>query len=447
MAEVCVFGLGYVGLPTASLLANAGVRVLGVDVNEKLVESIRTGHARQGEVGLATLVKAALQSGYLEVRTAPAPSDIFVICVPTPIRAGDSVDLEAVKAVSRTIAPMLREGTLVILESTCPVGTTRTVVRPILEESGMRAGEDFDLCYCPERVLPGKTVGELLNNDRIVGGYTQPAAERARRLYERFCQGAILLTDDRTAEMVKLIENTYRDVNIAYANVLARIAEEAGVDIWKAIAMANHHPRVEIHKPGPGVGGHCIPIDPWFLAQGYPKHSALLRAAREVNDTQPDRLMDRILATGRISSGKKIAILGVAYKGDIDDARGSPALRFAALAKGAGIRVVLHDPYVEANSLDGFPVTRDLRECLQDADAAVLVTEHRAYRDLSPEDFSGPMSGQLIADARDWLDRASFTRAGFEMIVLGVGGPGGDMYTTHATKSEGIRETRTQPSS
>lgn len=421
MADVCVFGLGYVGLPTASLLANSGLGCLGVDVDPKAVEAIRSGQIHLGEAGLATMVKAAVGSGNLRVSTQAEASDAFVICVPTPVREEGSVDLGAVESAARSILPLLERGNLILLESTSPIGTTRDVVGRILEESGMKAGADFDLCYCPERVLPGRTVGELINNDRIIGGVTIDSARRARGLYERFVQGAILLTDDRTAEMVKLIENTYRDANIALANLFSRVAEDAGVDVWEAITLANRHPRVGILHPGPGVGGHCIPIDPWFLAHGYPEHTAMLRVAREINDSQAARMLERLQATGKLAAGEKMAILGAAYKGDIDDPRGSPALRLAAAGREAGLDVVIHDPFVQETPIEGFPVSADLDACLRDAAAAVLATEHSVYRDLSPEGLSRSMSGRLIGDTRNWIDRVAFRQAGFTVIVTGLG--------------------------
>ena len=421
MAEVCVLGLGYVGLPTASLLANSGARVLGVDLDGEVVAAVKSGQVRLGEAGLRTMIAAAVQSGNLQVATAPEASEVFVICVPTPVIDGRRVDLSAVESASRSIGPLLEKGNLVILESTSPIGTTRGVVGRILEESGLKAGQDFDLCYCPERVLPGKTVGEMINNDRVVGGLTQASARRGRGIYERFSQGAILLTDDRTAEMCKLMENTYRDANIALANVFARIGEDAGVDVWEAITLANRHPRVDILNPGPGVGGHCLPVDPWFLAEGYPEHTALLRDAREVNDTQGKRLLERMLSTGKLAAGDRLVILGAAYKGDIDDARGSPAIPLARAAKEAGLEVAIHDPYLKDAAIEGFPVSRDLQECLRGAAAAVLVTSHNLYRDLSPEEVASKMKGSLIGDTRNWLDRLAFTQAGFTMIVTGLG--------------------------
>ncbi|HYT94636.1 MAG TPA: nucleotide sugar dehydrogenase [Gemmataceae bacterium] len=420
MAEVCVVGLGYVGLPTASLLANAGFYVLGVDVDRGVVEMLRSGQTRLEEAGLKTLVSAAVNSGNLVTATAPAPSDNFIICVPTPVTPSKGADLAAVESATRAILPVLRPGNLVILESTSPVGTTRNVVGRILRESGLEPGRDFDLCYCPERVLPGNTVNELMNNDRVIGGYSPQSAQHAREMYERFCHGKITLTDDRTAEMCKLMENTYRDVNIALANVFARIAEDVGINIWEAIDFANLHPRVKILKPGPGVGGHCIPVDPWYLVQAYPEHTALLRQARKVNDTQAERLLGLLAAKG-LQSGDKLAILGAAYKADIDDPRESPTGLLATAAVQRGLQVAVHDPLVRAGTHHGLQVSNDLSGCLKGAAAAALLVEHRAYRGLSAKFFAEHMTGRLIADARNWLNHASLRRAGFTVAVLGMG--------------------------
>lgn len=421
MAEVCVLGLGYVGLPTASLLAGSGFQVLGVDIDSRITTALNEGRTRLKEAGLSMLVSAACQSRNLVASTQPEASHTFIICVPTPTQADHRADLSAVESAARSILPFLRRGNLVILESTSPVGTTRGVVGRILAESGLRPGVDFDLAYCPERVLPGNTLAELVNNDRIIGGVTPASAEAAKGIYDRFSQGKISLTDDLTAELCKLMENTYRDVNIALSNVFSRICEDVGIDAWKAIDLANLHPRVNILKPGPGVGGHCIPVDPWFLIDQFPNDTQLLRQAREVNEGQSERILDRLLATGELESGQRLAILGAAYKADIDDARESPALLLAEKAREAGLTVVLHDPLVEPGSRNGFEVVSDLEAALDGAAAAVLITEHKCYRALSSKVFLERMKGRLVADTRNVLNHAAFRRAGFTVLATGVG--------------------------
>jgi UDP-N-acetyl-D-mannosaminuronic acid dehydrogenase len=420
MADICVLGLGYVGLPTASLLANAGFHVLGVDIDPDIVNMLRDGRTRLEEAGLATLVSAAVKSGNLVTAAAPEPADTFMICVPTPVTATKTADLRAVEQATRSIVPILKPGNLVVLESTSPVGTTRNVVGRILRESGLEPGRDFDLCYCPERVLPGNTTHELINNHRLIGGITPSSAEHAQQVYERFAQGKIVLTDDRTAEMCKLMENTYRDVNIALANVFARIAEDVGINVWEAIDHANLHPRVKILKPGPGVGGHCIPVDPWYLVEAFPQHTTLLRQARLVNDTQAERMLNQIGLTGELQPGKKLAILGAAYKPDIDDARESPAALLAAAARKRGLEVNVHDPLVKAGNHHGLVVSNDLPACLRGATAAALLCEHRAYRILSAKYFQEHLAGKVVADARNWLNHAALRRAGFQVILLGA---------------------------
>ena len=439
MADICVLGLGYVGLPMASLLANAGFRVLGVDVDQRTVRALQSGVTRLTEAGLATLAAAAVNSGNLKSARAPEPSETFILCVPTPLTARNagvspagveaggtpavhkSVDLSAVEAASRTVVPCLRKGNLVILESTVPIGATRHIVGGILQAAGFEPGRDVHLCYCPERVLPGNTVAELIGNDRVIGGVTAACGRRAARVYERFCQGRITLTDDRTAEMCKLMENTCRDVNIALANSFARIAEEAGVNVWEALSLANLHPRVKILKPGPGAGGHCIPVDPWFLADAYPQHAALLRTAREINDTQPAHMLQRLQATGLLKSGSKLVVLGAAYKGDVDDARESAAVLLCRAAAAQGLETSVHDPLVSVGMHDGVEVGNDLAACLSGAAAAVLLTEHKFYREVPVPVFAEKMRGRLIGDTRNCLDHHALRQAGFTVVLLGDG--------------------------
>lgn len=421
MAEICVLGLGYVGLPTASLLAGAGFHVMGVDINAGVVQALNQGKTNLKESGLAMMVSAAFQSRNLVAASQPEPSHTFIICVPTPTLPDHRVDLRAVEAATRSILPHLRRGNLVILESTSPVGTTRNTVGRILSESGLEPGVDFDLCYCPERVLPGNTVNELINNDRVIGGYTTQSAEAAREIYERFCRGKITLTDDKTAEFCKLMENTYRDVNIALANVFANICESEGIDVWKAIQSANLHPRVNILNPGPGVGGHCIPVDPWFLIQQYPQHTELLRNAREVNDGQGARMLERLVATGKLRKGDKLVVLGASYKADIDDPRESPSYHVADAAIAQGFKVAIHDPLVQPGMYHNHAVGNDLAAALTGAAAAILITDHKAYRSLSSRAFTDTMTGRLIGDTRLALNHASLKLAGFTVITTGIG--------------------------
>lgn len=421
MDDICVLGLGYVGLPTASLLADSGFHVAGVDIDPKVVEALRHGRTCLKEEGLSRLIRSVVRSKRLVAATGPGPAQVYIICVPTPTLPDHRVDLHAVESATRSILPHLRRGNLVILESTSPVGTTRNLVGGILAESGLQPGVDFDLCYCPERVLPGNTIKELVHNSRVIGGVTPRSAQAAHNLYQRFCRGTLTLTDDKTAELCKLMENTYRDVNIALSNVFANICESEGLDAWNAIRHANLHPRVNILNPGPGVGGHCIPVDPWFLIQQYPQHTSLLRTARLVNDGQGVRILDRLMATGKLNAGDKLAILGVAYKADVDDPRESPAFPVAEAARVRGLKVALHDPLVTPGTYHGFGVTNELSHVLAESAAVVLITDHAFYRSLSAAPFSDNMTGRLIGDTRAALNQTALIESGFTLFVTGVG--------------------------
>jgi UDP-N-acetyl-D-mannosaminuronic acid dehydrogenase len=323
--KICVIGMGYIGLPTASTFAIHGVQVVGVDNNPEVLEVLNAGRVHIQEPGLRALAEQAFGSGNLRLSREPEPADAFIIAVPTPATprvkggADPTAELGMVVAASQAILPHLGPGNLVMLESTCPPRTTLDLVAPILERSGLRAGVDFLLAYSPERVLPGRILQELTENARVIGGVTPASAEAGRELYALFVRGEIVLTDATTAEMVKLMENTSRDVSIAIANEFARLAEHIGVDVWEAIAMANRHPRINILRPGPGVGGHCVSVDPWFLVQADPEQARLIRTARQVNDDQPLHavlLVERALGT---LQGRKVAALGLAYKPDVDD--------------------------------------------------------------------------------------------------------------------------------
>lgn len=356
--RVCVVGLGYIGLPTAAMLANHGVEVIGVDIDHALVESINQGQLRVVEPELQALLDSALLGSKLRATTMPEPADAFLIAVPTPLTADKRPDLQHLRAAVLAIGPYLKPADLLIVESTSPVGTCQQVLewlaalRPDLHlpNLGGEAGEIY-LAYCPERVLPGQIVGELRHTDRVVGGITRACAERAADLYRRFADGELWLTDARTAEMVKLAENAFRDVNIAYANELSMLCDRAGIDVWQVIRLANRHPRVEILQPGCGVGGHCIAVDPWFIVDQAPDLSRLIRTARLVNDDKTDWLLQKVeQAIAELNLGAaelSIACFGLSYKPDSDDLRESPALKIAThLAKKYPGRVRVVEPYL-----------------------------------------------------------------------------------------------------
>ncbi|MEQ1510861.1 MAG: UDP-N-acetyl-D-mannosamine dehydrogenase, partial [Sphingopyxis sp.] len=345
--KVVVVGLGYIGLPTAAIIARAGASVLGIDVSQHVVDTVNEGRVHIEEVDLHGLVQGVVSRGLLRASTAPESADTFVIAVPTPIRDDHAPDISYVLAAAQNIAPILKSGDLVILESTSPVGTTEKVAamiaeaRPDLKVPGHCTGTpDLYISYCPERVLPGRILIELVDNDRVIGGITPRCARKAMGFYRQFVRGACLTTTARAAEMVKLVENSYRDVNIAFANELSMIADNMGIDVWEVIALANRHPRVNILQPGPGVGGHCIAVDPWFLVAGDPETAHIIRTAREVNEAKTDFVIGRAIRMIEESGAKTIACLGLAFKPNIDDFRESPAVIVsAALARHFGSRV------------------------------------------------------------------------------------------------------------
>lgn len=419
--KVCVLGLGYIGLPTASTLATHGLQVVGVDVNPQIVQGLQNGKLHLYEPGLRTLVQAALHSGNLVVRDTPEPADAFIIAVQTPFLEDKRADLRFVRAASEAIVPYLQRGNLVVLESTSPPLTTRQVVAPILERSGLKAGQDFYLVYSPERVLPGQILRELIENARVVGGIDRASAEAARDLYATFVRGDIILTDCTTAEMVKLMENTFRDVNIALANEFARLADRLGIDVWEAIALANRHPRVNILRPGPGVGGHCISVDPWFLVEVAPDLTRLIRAARDVNDSQPDFVVDWMERTlGRLD-GRRVAALGLAYKPDVDDLRESPAIEVALRLVEAGARVQAFEPFKPEAQIPGVPTVTSLDDALKEAEILLLLVGHTSLRELNPDEVRAQTSARLVFDAVNGWDQTRWQKAGFQVWRLGVG--------------------------
>jgi UDP-N-acetyl-D-mannosaminuronic acid dehydrogenase len=419
-SKICVLGLGYIGLPTAGTFATSGIKVVGVDVNPKVVGTLKSGGLHIQEPGLRTIVQAAFQSGNLTVQPEPSEADAFIIAVPTPIHEDKTADLSYVKSAAESIGPFLRKGNLVVLESTSPPLTTRDVVRPILERSGLRAGPDFLLAYSPERVLPGQILRELIENARVIGGIDRASAEAGRDLYARFVRGEIVLTDAATAETVKLMENTYRDVNIALANELLRLAQRSGVNVWEAIAIANRHPRVAILNPGPGVGGHCISVDPWFLVESDPEQTPLIRTAREVNDSQPEYVVAFLEKIAGNLSGRRIALLGLTYKADVDDIRESPSLEVARLLDRRGARVSAYDPIAGAVPIPG-ERSRTAEEAAEKADAVLLLVAHRELRGLSPEALRKTMQTPRAVDCQQAWERSRWEAAGFEFHLFGDG--------------------------
>jgi UDP-N-acetyl-D-mannosaminuronic acid dehydrogenase len=419
--KLCVLGMGYIGLPMASTFATHGMNVVGVDVNRQVLEGLKQGKLHIQEPGLRELFEQALDSGNLRVSEKPEASDAFIIAVPTPVTANKKADLSHVKDATHALVDLVQPGNLVVLESTSPPRTTVDIVAPILAESGHRPGADFSLAYIPERVLPGNILKELTANARVIGGIDQRSAEKGKELYQIFVTGELLLTDATTAEMVKLMENTYRDVNIATAIEFSRIAEDLGIDIWEAIRLANYHPRVQILRPGPGAGGHCVSVDPWFLAEAAPGNSALIRTARDINDRQPEHTTSIVEAALGELSGRKIAALGLAYKADVDDIRESPAVEVVQLLVEKGAQVRTFDPYLPDYTPSGTHSCETLEQAIEQAEALILLVDHSEWRGLDPEDLVGRMAGNIIVDTRGvWL-KSRWEAAGFSLHQLGVG--------------------------
>lgn len=411
---VAVIGLGYIGLPTAAILAGKGLNVIGVDVNPSTVEAVNEGRVPFVEPDLGVHVAGAVSQGHLVATTVVPEADAYIVAVPTPFKPDKSADVAYIEQAARSIAPQLRPGSLVILESTSPPGTTRHMAEVILAHrpdlaGGPGANEASVLfAHCPERVLPGRIMIELVTNDRIIGGLTPAGAQAAAALYSTFCQGGIHLTDATTAEMAKLVENAYRDVNIAFANELSIISGNLGIDVWNLIELANHHPRVNILQPGPGVGGHCIAVDPWFIVAADPENARLIRTAREVNDSKPGYVVAAIEEAAEGLEDPAIAALGMAFKANVDDTRESPAVRIIRelAARNPGARISIGSPFpgialpLELENLANVSVA-GTDEALDQADVVALLVDHDAFRDITPEQ----LAGRRVVDTRGFWRR------------------------------------------
>jgi len=383
--KITVVGLGYIGLPTASLLGTKGYAVHGVDTSEEVVNTINQGRIHIVEPDLDILVKSAVQSGNLTASLEPAEADVFIIAVPTPLDAERAPDLSYVDAAARGIAPYVKPGNLVLLESTSPVGTTENMVGRILREAGHAVGDDVFVAHCPERVLPGKILTELVHNDRIVGGINDASTDAAAEFLTEFVSGEVFKTTAATAEMAKLVENAYRDVNIAFANEISMVAEHASVNPWELIRLANRHPRVNILQPGPGVGGHCIAVDPWFIVYGYPEEARLIRTAREVNDKKPHWIIDKVRERAGKFRSPVIACLGLAFKADVDDLRESPAVQIVrALRDNSVGEIVVCEPNISQSP--EFPLL-PMHDAIDRADIVLVLVDHKQFRALKAADL------------------------------------------------------------
>lgn len=415
--SICVVGLGYIGLPTAVMFANHGIKVHGVDVNPAAVKSIQEKKLHIEENGLQERLNKAVDEGFLTASTTPQEADVFIVAVPSPINPDNTANLEYVRQATASIVPFLKKGDLVILESTVPPKTVEHIMLPELIKANLEFGVDLFVAHSPERVIPGRIFEELVNNDRIVGGIDDKSAQMTKELYQTFVNGTIHLTDATTAELVKVMENTYRDVNIAFANELAKLAEKLDVNIWEAIKFANYHPRVNVHFPGPGVGGHCIAVDPWFLVELGGETAQIIHLSRNTNDSMPSFTAQKtqaILNQNKIAGGK-VAVLGLAFKGNVDDMRESPSTIVIDELQNLGLEVISYDPHIKENK--HATQTQSLEEATKDADIIVVLTDHNEFKALDAAEMTA--KSKIVFDTKNCLKRDKWEEAGFQFHLLG----------------------------
>jgi len=406
--KISVLGLGYIGLPTALLLANAGNDVVGVDINNMIIDKLNNGELPFEEPGLDELYKNARNNFTASAQLES--SDFYVIAVPTPLeKEMKMADLTMVKNASEKISEVLKEKQTVILESTVPPGTSQNLIMPLLRKNGVKS---FYYAHCPERAIPGQTLHEMINNSRIIGGLDNESIINVKELYASFVKGNIYTTDHKTAEFVKLMENTFRDINIALANEFSLISEEVGIDVWEAIGLANKHPRVDILKPGPGVGGHCIAIDPFFLVEKSSR-SRIVNLAIEINEFMPVHVVKMITEFTKEIENPIITLLGLAYKGNVDDTRGSPTFKIKKIAESEGINVRLYDPYVKNHPDNSLTI----EDAVKDSDCIVLITDHEVFKDIIPKSLQ--VRNRNLIDTRNILDHSLWEDAGYNVKILG----------------------------
>jgi UDP-N-acetyl-D-mannosaminuronic acid dehydrogenase len=416
--DTVIVGLGYVGLPVLLLALDEGQRVCGVDNNTTMLNELRQGRSKTAEPEVQELLLRSFGSARLRLSPSVEPAKVYVVCVPTPTDERHRANLAAVEAALLTISHLLRSGQTVIIESTCPPGTTLKVALPILEKSGLRAGTDFALAYSPERILPGNTLNELRSNDRTVGGVTPECARVAANFYRQFISGTVHETDTLTAELSKLFENTFRDVNIALANEFANLSESIGANASEAIRNANFHPRVNILSPGPGVGGHCIAVDPWFLVECSPLETPLIATARKVNDLVPIQIARKVV--DRLGPGARVAVLGLAYKANVSDSRESPSAQLALELSRLGISTSAFDAFVREDLLlPGVLRTASAAEALRGTDLAILATDHSDLLELQPECYFREMRSPRVLDTRNRLSPHAFAAGGVTLWTRG----------------------------
>lgn len=413
--NICIIGLGYIGLPTATMFSLYGHNVVGVDTNQEVVDRLNDGKIIIEEPKLESLVNYVVHQGKLVGSTTPKEADVFIIAVPTPIKEDKSADMKYVISAVKSILKYLRKGNIVVLESTSPVGTTEEVVKPIIEESGLQVGSDILLGYSPERVIPGKIVYELKNNDRIIGGINEESAKEIEKIYKTIVDGNIYLTNCKTAEICKLMENTYRDVNIALSNELLLICDKLGINAWEVIEYSNKHPRVNLHMPGPGVGGHCLAVDPWFIVEKEPELSKIIKSARQLNDYMPIYVYETVEKMLKDKKDKSVTILGITYKANTDDTRESPIVKLIDLLLQNNYTVKVFDPFAK-----DFYLNKDnIISACQDSDLLILGVNHDCFKHLPLGTIKEQMRGNIIFDTRNYLDEEEITKSGFVYKLLG----------------------------
>lgn len=403
MNKLCIIGLGYIGLPTAVMFASHGLEVIGVDINQEVVDGLNNGVSHVDEPNLYETLNQVLDSGKLKVKTSPETADAFIIAVPTPFTPTKMCDLSHVISAAESIVPHLKKGDLVILESTVAPKTTEDVVLPILAKSGLDVGEEIYLAHCPERVLPGKIMYELIHNNRIIGGINEVSTQKAAELYSIFVEGELLYTNATTAEMSKLMENTFRDVNIALANELTKICDKIGINTWDVIKLANKHPRVNIHNPGPGVGGHCLAVDPYFIIEKAPEEAKIISMAREINNSMPEYVVSKVDELLYYVTGTpKIAVLGITYKGNTNDLRESPAVEIVDMLINKGYDVVVCDPHASCKRF----AMASLEDVVKDADCMLILADHDEFKHMDIANITSIMRQKIIFDTKNCIENS-----------------------------------------
>ncbi|ODG90072.1 MULTISPECIES: nucleotide sugar dehydrogenase [Bacillaceae] len=397
--KICTIGLGYIGLPTSAMFAKYGASVVGVDVQKSVVDKLNSGEIHIEEPGLGEMVKEVVEKGFFRASLTPEEADAFIVAVPTPNNDDEnkSCDLSYVLDAVHKVIPFLKKGNVLIVESTIAPRSMDDFVKPLVEQAGFTVGEDIYLVHCPERVLPGQILHELIHNNRIVGGITAACSEAGAKVYRTFVEGEIIQTDAKTAEMSKLMENTFRDVNIALANELTKICNSLEINVLDVIQMANKHPRVNIHSPGPGVGGHCLAVDPYFIVAKTPELAGMIKLSRDTNVSMPKYVVDSVKELVSGIENPKIAAFGVTYKGNVDDMRESPAMEIIELLNEEGLNVTIHDPHVTSEKID----VLSAEEAVEDASLILVLTDHNEFKTMDYNKLAKQMKQAVLFDTRN----------------------------------------------